>query len=310
MNRDTRVLVVDDDRSTLQLLAYVLERAGYEVCTATDGAAGLAAVEQYLPHLVVADVQMPELDGLEMCRRVRQIPGFELVPFVFLSARSQIRDRVEGLETGADDYIAKPFDRDELLARIEAVLRRAEAYQRVAGTDVLTELGNREAFERRLREELYREQRYGVSSTLALVAIDIDDLDAVAAEYGTAGRDALIRHVGRFLAENVRALDVPSRFSAGGFIVLMPHTSRDRALIAIDRLSHRLNASVVAVGDSVLPVRASFGVAVVEGEIDDLTEMLGRAHAAMMMARRHGRGVEVWSPELPGERDDGEGSDR
>jgi len=294
----TRILVVDDEASTLRLVEYVLTKAGYEVCTAVNGVDGLAAVETCLPHLIVADVLMPRLDGLEMCRRIRQLPGFELVPIVFLSARQQIEDRVEGLETGADDFIAKPFDREELVARIEAVLRRAQAYQRISRTDSLTQLGNREFFEARLREELYREQRYGVSSTLALVAIDLDELGAVRVGLGSAAGDLLVRYVGRFLRDNVRALDVPTRYGDGGFIVLMPHTSRDRALVAIERLSERLNAGQVQVGEDALEVKASFGIAVVDDSLEDMTAMLHRAHTSMMSARREGGGrVHIWTPD-------------
>ena len=298
MSDTTRVLVVDDEASTLKLVEYVLTKAGYEVGCARDGQEGLDAVETCLPHLIVADVLMPRLDGLEMCRRIRQLPGFELVPFVFLSARQQIEDRIEGLETGADDFIAKPFDRGELVARIEAVLRRAHAYQRISRTDMLTQLGNRDFFEDRLREELYREQRYGVSSTLALVSIDLDELGTVRGQQGSAAGDLLVRHVGRFLRDNVRALDVPTRYGDGGFIVLMPHTSRDRALVAIERLSERLNEDHVSVGESALPVRASFGIAVVDDTLEDMTAMLNRAHASMMMARREGSGrVHIWTPD-------------
>lgn len=297
MNADTRVLVVDDEPSTLKLLEYVLTKAGFEVHLATNGAEGLEAVERVLPHVVVADVVMPEVDGLEMCRRIRQMPGFELVPFVFLSARSQIQDRVEGLETGADDYIAKPFDREELLARIEAALRRAEAWHRAAGTDALTHLFTRGAFERRLEEELYRERRYGVSATVALVAIDLDELARIRAEAGSSGADALLRHVGEFLRDNVRSLDVPSRFSASGFMVLMPHTSRDRALVAIRRLNEALNRSQARAGDEAIPVRASFGVVVVDADVSDFSGVLNRAHESVMVARREGTGIHVWTPE-------------
>lgn len=306
----TRVLVVDDEASTLRLVEYVLDKAGYEVCTAVDGADGLAAVETFLPHVIVADVLMPNLDGLEMCRRIRQLPGFELVPFLFLSARQQIEDRVEGLETGADDFVPKPFEREELVARIEAVLRRARAYQRVSRTDTLTQLGNREFFEDRLREELYREQRYGISSTLALVAIDLDELGTVREAMGSAAGDLLVRHVGRFLRDNVRALDVPTRYGDGGFIVLMPHTSRDRALVAIERLSERLNAGRLQVGEHDLPVQASFGIAVVDDALEDLTAMLNRAHTSMMAARREGGGrVHIWSPDDAAEAAENHGQD-
>lgn len=311
---DTRILVVDDERSTAQLLEYVLRKADYEVECAADGEAGLSATERFLPHLIISDVHMPGIDGLEMCRRIRQIPGFEMIPFIFLSARSQISERVDGLETGADDYIAKPFERAELLARIEGVLRRSEAYHRVSGLDALTELGNREHFEQRLREELYREQRYGVSSTLALVAIDVEQLEELTELKGTAARDAVVRHVGRFLRDNVRALDVPSRFSQSGFIVLMPHTSRDRALIAIERLHEALDCRPLEFAGEPLPVEASFGYAIVDGSVEDMTEMLGQAHAAMMMARRHEAPDQpFWTPQSALENETsehGEDSDR
>lgn len=310
MNEGLRLLVVDDEASTLKLLEYVLSKAGYEVHCATNGREGLIAAEQVLPHLIVADVIMPEMDGLEMCRRIRRLPGFEVIPFVFLSARSQISDRVEGLETGADDYIAKPFDRNELLARIEAVRRRAEAYERVTRIDSLTDLGNREFFEQRLKEELYREQRYGVSSTLALVAIDIDELARIRAEHGSAGGDQVVRHVGRFLKDNVRALDVPARFTESGFIVLMPHTSRDRAMIAIGRLSARLNGEQVHLPEGELPVSTSFGVAVVEGELNDLHDLLNRAQESMMLARRQGTGEPVvWTSDVAVTADEAQDAD-
>lgn len=298
MSLARRVLAVDDEPSTLRLLEYILAKAGYEVHLAADGEEGLAAVSRVLPHLIVCDVLMPHVDGLEMCRRVRELPGFEMLPFVFLSARSQIAERIEGLETGADDYIAKPFDREEFLARIEAVLRRAEGYQKIARKDSLTDLGDREFFHERLAEELYREQRYGVSSTLALVAIDLDDLAEIQEQHGSAGCDLLLRHVGRFLRDNVRSLDVPTRYSLGGFVILMPHTSRDRALIAIERLSREINESELELNGEPVPVAASFGVAVVEGELGDLTEMLNRAHEAVILARRNeATKVHVWSPD-------------
>jgi diguanylate cyclase (GGDEF)-like protein len=290
-----RVLVVDDEAPMVELLEYVLGRAGYDVTSAGGGLEALDKIERCLPHLVVADVTMPDLGGLELARRVRQRPGFELLPFVFLTARSGAAELIDGVDLAADDYLAKPFERAELLARIEAALRRAVVYQRAARTDSLTELGNREQFEHRLREELYRQQRYGVSSSLALVAIDVGSVDTVAASLGSAAADQILRFVGRFLRTNVRALDVPTRFSETGFIVLMPHTSRDRAVIAIERLSERLNAQCPEIDGQAVPVNASFGVAIVDRDIADLTEMLQHAQASMMAARRQGQGVVVWT---------------
>lgn len=282
-----RVLVVDDERSTLKLVDYVLGEAGYEVAFALDGRDGIDKLESFLPHLIIADVIMPRMDGLEMCRRVRCEPGFELVPFIFLSARTQIAAQVEGLETGADDYIPKPFDRDELVARVEAVLRRAAVFEQAARIDMLSGLGNREFFEQRLCEELYRESRYGTTSAMALMAIDLDELDELAARHGSAAADAMIRAVGRFLRDNVRALDVPARYCETGFVVLMPHTNAEQARIAVRRLRDLLAAERVSIAGRPHAIEAGFGLEVVgRALMDDVAEMIERAHATMIAARR------------------------
>lgn len=294
-----RILLVDDEPPMLELLEYILSKADYEVHAYDNATAALAQLERVLPHLVVADVTMPDMDGIELCERVRATAGFELVPFVFLSARGQRFEQAQALQHGADDYIAKPFDRDELLTRVETVLRRSRAYQRATHVDPLTELSDREVFEHRLREELYRQQRYGVSSSLALVAIDVGTVAQLGLKSGSAGADQVLRFVGHFLKDNVRALDVPARYGENAFIVLMPHTSRDRAVIAIERLSERLNSQSLELDEHPVPVNASFGVAIVERDMDDLTEMIGRAHVSMIEARRQGAAQPViWSEDL------------
>jgi len=120
-----RVLVVDDDPPSLKMTAFLFQEEGYEVMTAEDGRQALDLIEREEPDLVVLDVMMPHVDGLEVCRRVRQHRN---VPIIILSAKGEISDRVSGLEIGADDYLAKPFEPSELLARVKALMRRAEAF--------------------------------------------------------------------------------------------------------------------------------------------------------------------------------------
>ena len=119
----TRVLVVDDDPKILSLLRRGLSFAGYTVDAAVDGEAALAAARDRPPDIVVLDVMLPGVDGLEVCRRLRL--GDASLPILMLTARDRIPDRVAGLDAGADDYLVKPFDFDELLARLRALLRRA-----------------------------------------------------------------------------------------------------------------------------------------------------------------------------------------
>lgn len=120
-----RVLVVDDDPPSVKMIAFLLREEGYTVDTADNGRAALEIIERNPPDLVILDVMMPHVDGLEVTRRVRQRLD---TPIIILSAKGETADKVLGLETGADDYLAKPFEPSELLARVKAVMRRTEIF--------------------------------------------------------------------------------------------------------------------------------------------------------------------------------------
>jgi DNA-binding response OmpR family regulator len=115
------ILVADDDLPSVKLTSYLLEEAGYQVVKAYDGSTIVQSVEQYNPDLVLLDVTMPKANGFDICRQIRRTSD---VPIIFLTGRSQLQDRVMGLQIGGDDYLVKPFEPSELLARVEAVLRR------------------------------------------------------------------------------------------------------------------------------------------------------------------------------------------
>ncbi|MFE9691419.1 response regulator transcription factor [Micromonospora sp. NPDC005806] len=134
-----RVLVVDDDRTVADVVCRYLEHAGYEVDHVGDGAAALTAVARRPPHLVVLDLMLPVLDGLEVCRRLRERP--DGVPIVMLTARGDEADRVLGLQLGADDYLGKPFSPRELVLRVRSVLRRAGGEPPAAPPAVLSDDG-------------------------------------------------------------------------------------------------------------------------------------------------------------------------
>nr|MBC7244085.1 response regulator transcription factor [Chloroflexota bacterium] len=120
-----RVLVVDDDPPSVKMISFLLREEGYEVFSADNGTTALELVNREQPDLVILDVMMPHVDGFEVCRRIRQKLD---VPIIFLSAKGETADKVAGLQLGADDYLAKPFEPAELLARVRAVMRRAEVF--------------------------------------------------------------------------------------------------------------------------------------------------------------------------------------
>ncbi|HEV2660853.1 MAG TPA: response regulator transcription factor, partial [Ktedonobacteraceae bacterium] len=121
--KKTTILTADDDPQLLRLVARNLQLEGYDVITASDGKQALEQIETRIPDLVLLDVMMPKMDGFAVCHRVRE---FSAVPIIIITARGQDQDKVRGLDLGADDYLTKPFSVDELLARVRAVLRRAQ----------------------------------------------------------------------------------------------------------------------------------------------------------------------------------------
>ena len=120
-----KVLVVDDDNILRTVLKHTLEQQGYQVQAVLSGKEALAAFDRDIPDIVVSDVSMPEMDGFEFCRQLRSQPSGQLIPFIFLSAKTDLDHRIQGHSSGADDYLTKPFEMKELLAKIEALLERS-----------------------------------------------------------------------------------------------------------------------------------------------------------------------------------------
>jgi len=172
----SKILVVDDEPAVTDLLAYNLRKAGYEVLAAGDGREGLALARQSSPDLILLDLMLPGLDGLEVCRELRKTSE---VAIIMITARGEEIDRVVGLELGADDYVSKPFSVRELLARIKAVLRRAEKPEAktAEGQETLTGPGE-------LRLEMESRQARVGEMSLPLTRLEFDLLALLASNAG------------------------------------------------------------------------------------------------------------------------------
>ncbi len=129
-----KILVVDDEPDVTDLVAYHLKAKSFQVETLNDATASIAKARSYQPDLVILDIMMPHLSGIQVCRILRADPKLAKVPIIFLTAKSEPHDRIEGLESGADDYLAKPFSPKELVLRVESILRRVSAAREPAGT--------------------------------------------------------------------------------------------------------------------------------------------------------------------------------
>jgi len=211
------LLVVDDDPFIARLLEIELKAAGYDVRVASDGEQALAAAQERPPQLVLADVMMPNMDGFELTRRLRQDPRTATVSVIMLTARGLSADKLEGFAIGADDYIVKPFDTPELLARIRGVLNRASDTRSVSP---MTGLAGNVAIE----DEI--ERRVASAEPFAVLYVDLDRFKAYNDRYGFLRGDEAIRETGRVIGEATARIVGAEIFvgHAGGddFVVVVP----------------------------------------------------------------------------------------
>ncbi|MCS6900493.1 MAG: diguanylate cyclase [Myxococcales bacterium] len=243
-DKQARVLVADDNRLTRDRMSAILRVQGYLVETCEDGQQAVELVGKGGIDLVLLDIMMPRLSGLDACRIIKSLTAEAFLPVVLVTVKTDSQSRVEGLRFGADDYIAKPFDETELCARVEAMLRIKRLHDQVAEAkrrleeasehDALTGTYNYRHLHSRLSVEFKRAERQ--QTTLACALLDIDSLQAINDRQGQAAGDALIRSVADLIRRCVRETDVVARFGGDEFVILMPGTHFAGSLAVAERL--------------------------------------------------------------------------
>jgi len=171
MMKSSKILIIDDEPALRIGLAAIIKRRGYEVFTASDGYEGIQKARSALPDLILSDVMMPPPNGFEMRRLMSQDPQLGSIPFIFLTARTGVDDRVTGIRGGADDYVVKPYVPDELLARIEAVLRRVEMEQ-ARGREQMTEIARRNM--EKLKQEILQNFHHELRTPLTNIVMSLE----------------------------------------------------------------------------------------------------------------------------------------
>jgi len=299
------LLLVEDSAAQGGELKESLEALGYTVRWAKSGMAGLKIAREEDPDLIVLDVVMEDMDGFAVCRWLKMHSSTRDIPVIMLTARGELRDRVEGLHVGADDYIAKPFAPEELEARIFAALRvkasQSELKRRntqlesmlhhveaLAITDPLTGLFNRRRLADVLRREWAVAKRY--KNHLAFIMIDIDHFKQFNDSHGHEAGDLVLKEVARSFGACLREVDLAARYGGEEFAILLPQTHKQGALVLAERLRESVRALTLVVSDKRLSVTASFGVAseadVPKGGPEDL---IRAADGALYTAKRNGR---------------------
>lgn len=285
-----KILLVDDDPALLRLLSKWLENRGYETETARDGRHAIAAIQADCPNVIVTDWEMPFMDGLELCRWIRRQELPHYVYTIFITCRVSSDDMVAALESGADDFLKKPVDKAELVARVRSGVRVLELESKLnvlAKTDSLTGLATRRTFFELTEKEWSRSKRHYIP--MSCVMLDIDFFKRINDTYGHRIGDRALREVARILQDSCRGSDVVGRYGGEEFCVLLPETTEDNALLWADRVRERIASRTDFVEGADVGITASFGVAQRLADTNSAEELVDLADQALLVAKRSGR---------------------
>jgi diguanylate cyclase (GGDEF)-like protein len=307
-----KILVVDDDPMQVRLLAKILSATGEPVFTAADGEEALAVLAEHGPRLVVSDWGMPKMDGVELCRRIRQQQGRdEPVHFIMLTASSDKERLLEAYDAGADDFVGKPCDTHELLARVRVGLRTTKLreelvekttasqamssqlatvnkrLERLSITDELTGLYNRRHAISRLEEQWELSARHGKAITVAM--LDIDHFKKINDTHGHDAGDAVLRQVSEILRNEARGTDIVCRVGGEEFLVILPFQSPTEGRIGAERWRQAIARHNFVLPKGRTDLTVSIGLAGKTATIATTSDLLKAADLALYAAKTGGR---------------------
>ncbi len=294
-----RILVVDDDAQVRSFLEELLSEAGYEVELVSDGVAALKAVERASPDLVLLDVVMPGMGGLEVLRILKAPTDLRFLPVILLTGDTDIETRLRGLKLGADDYLTKPANSQEVLARIEALLRIKRLQDRIADSrrelqdaaliDPPTGLYNARYLELRLNDEFKRAERY--NEPIACMLIQIEDWLGLSAALDPEQEAEVVKAIAGLVRSGVREFDVVMRTGADRFVVLLPRTHFAGSMAVAGRLWSAIRTNRFQLPGPANQLVVSVGVAFYpDRDVSTAEQLMEKVEGALVKARDQGPG--------------------
>jgi two-component system, cell cycle response regulator len=293
------VLIADDDPMFRRILQSWLEAWGYRVIVADDGAQAWSILKhEHPPELLILDWVMPEIDGTELCRRIRERQRSPYQYILLATAKDDKQDVVQGLEAGADDYLTKPFDRNELRARLRVgrriltlqqdLIRARDELRFQATHDVLTGIWNRGAVLDLLHRELERATR--AKTATSVLMLDLDHFKKINDTHGHLTGDVVLREVANRIAQSVRSYDLVGRYGGEEFLVVLPTCDKAEVEQSANRIRLAIAAAPILTASSEIPVTASIGATVINAaaRASDKDALLA-ADKALYNAKNSGR---------------------
>jgi two-component system cell cycle response regulator len=295
VNAEATILVVDDSLVVRSVVRGWLEEQGYRVVEVEDGQAAIDSCLAEPPDVVLLDIEMPGLNGHDVLARLKSEPAVRDIPVVFLTNHASMDEVLRGLGGGAHDYLRKPFEPAELVARVGAAVRvkklqdelhrRNDELDEISRTDALTGLFNRRHLEEQLRLNVAASQRYGYG--LGVLLLDVDHFKLVNDTYGHPAGDTVLVEVSRRIVSGLRAGDVAGRWGGEEFLVILPHTDLMGTMQAGERIRSAIAAEPFAMAGSVVGVTASGGCSAQVGATAE--GLVHAADAGLYEAKASGR---------------------
>jgi two-component system cell cycle response regulator len=298
--QDLQVLVVDDSPVYRKLVEHALDGSPYSLLFAKSGREALELFARYLPAIVISDWMMPDLSGLDLCQRLRADVHRGYTYIILLTSIAEKNNVVKGLAAGADDYLTKPFDPGELLARIGVGRRIIDLHRQIdaknklledlAHTDPLTGLPNRRAIEDWAARQLRGAARHGFPYWVVLA--DLDSFKSINDTHGHIGGDALLQQFAGILKTVIRSSDICGRLGGDEFLLVITHVEADAIIKTVERFREKMAEKRFEIGNEKVTITASFGIAGFSGkEILDFTTLVRRADKALYAAKHAGRNL-------------------
>ena len=292
------VLVVDDSPVYRKLMEHVLEGQPYRLRQASNGEEALEIYQKDCPSIVITDWMMPDLSGIDLCRQLRNSGSHNYTYIILMTSNAEKANIIQGLRAGADDYVVKPFDSEEMAARIGVGRRTVELHDEIAAknrkleeiarTDSLTGLLNRRALEEWASKYLHGAARHGFPLWVGIG--DIDSFKAVNDGFGHEAGDTVLRVMAELLRGSTRQSDVCGRLGGAEFLVLLTHADCKSVEVTFNRLREKFGRLSFPFAGQTLKLTASFGVAGIEGKTPvDFKAVLREADQMLYEAKRQGR---------------------
>lgn len=291
------IFIVEDDEMMLAQFKRILDNTGeYRTLTAKNASDALDILNKTIPDLILLDIMLPDMNGIELLKKIKEYHPSANIPIIIISAIADIETKVKGIESGADDYLVKPVDRFEMLARIRANLRKSEAQRRLksnleiaaqqAITDPLTGLYNRQYLKNALERELSHARRY--KRPFSMLILDIDHFKDVNDTFGHLAGDGVLREIAGILKDNVRASDVAARYGGEEFVVVLTDTDIRGAVTAAEHLRETVAQHGFAGVDG-RQITISIGCTEFQSDDADMDAVIKKADNALYRAKAEGR---------------------